>query len=97
MSIVKIANGTPAGKQPGLFDGVALRRSAHRSALAAMISAERIIGSIGLVTSAVCGVAGTLLAVSGAVVDACMAAAERVADALIAWVDLTLQRHGRHG
>jgi hypothetical protein len=62
-----------------------------------MISAERIIGSIAGLAGVARGVVGTLLAVSGVIVDACMAAAERVADVLIAWVELTLQRPGRHG
>jgi hypothetical protein len=97
MSIVKTSKGALAGIQPEPFAGIALRQFELRRARAAMLSAERIVDSITGASHAARGICSKLLAVSGAVVDACIASAERVADVLIAWVDLTLQRHGRHG
>jgi hypothetical protein len=84
-------------KQNKLFDRVALRRFERGRALAAMYSVERIADSMIILSLMVRHVCAVLLAASSAVAEISMQLAERVAGALIAWVDVTLQRHGKHG
>jgi hypothetical protein len=84
-------------KQNKLFDRVALRQFERGRALAAMYSAERIVDSVISLSRMVRGVCEVPFAASRAIAEISMRSAERVAGALIAWVDVTLQRHGKHG
>lgn len=79
------------------FARVALRRFERRNAQAAMMSAERIVESIIGVSHMAFRATATLLAAAAAIAELTMGAAERVADVLIGWVDVTMQRHGKHG
>jgi hypothetical protein len=97
MSTVRISAARSINGQSGLFTEVALRQFERRSAQAALIAAERIVDSIFSISRIAHHAGAALLAVSAAVAELSIGAAERVAQVLIGWVDVTLQRHGRHG